>query len=310
MTYLCYVDESGTPDVPGTSSHFVLAGLAIPIERWQEADRAITAILQKYDLEDGEVHTAWLLRGYPEQGKIAGFEAMSRLERRAAVHRYRASELLRLRKLKSPKPARQAKKTYNHTEEYTHLTRDERRQAVIEIAKCISGWDFSVLFFEAIDKIHFDPIKTGRSIGEQAFEQLVSRFEQFLARNDELPVHGLLVHDNNHTIAKRHTQMMREFHKQGTLWAKVNRINETPMFVDSKLTRMVQMADLCSYAIRRYVENGETELIKPLLARTDTVNDRKSSSPSLVAVGGRHYAKMSCECEICIAHTPWRKLAK
>lgn len=73
MTYLCYIDESGTPEVPGTSSHFVLAGLAIPIERWQDADRQITEILTRYGLADEELHTAWILRSFPEQEKSPRF---------------------------------------------------------------------------------------------------------------------------------------------------------------------------------------------------------------------------------------------
>ena len=31
------------------------------------------------------------------------------------------------------------------------------------------------------------------------------------------------------------------------------------MFVDSQMTSMVQLADLCAYAIRRYLENPETQ---------------------------------------------------
>lgn len=306
MTYLCYVDESGTPEVPGTSSHFVLAGIALPIDRWQQADTEISAILRRYELENGEIHTAWMLRGYPEQGKIPGFQGMSFESRRSAVARHRASELLRLRKLKNPNPARQAKKSYKHTEDYVHLTRDERRELVLEIAHCVSKWDFAVLFFEAIDKLHFDPVRTNRSVGEQAFEQLVSRFEQFLRRAKH-PMHGLLVHDNNQTVARKHTDMMRQFHSQGTLWSKVERINETPLFVDSRLTRLVQIADLCSYAIRRYVENAEVELLEPILLRTDLVPDKRNKKSPPVAVGGRHYSLTSCQCTICIAHTPWRK---
>jgi hypothetical protein len=65
--YLCYIDESGVPEVPGNTSHFVLAGLAIPIDRWTEADREITTILSKYDLQNAEIHTAWLLRPFLEQ---------------------------------------------------------------------------------------------------------------------------------------------------------------------------------------------------------------------------------------------------
>jgi hypothetical protein len=36
--HFCYVDESGTSNIPGNTSHFVLAGLSIPIELWQNCD--------------------------------------------------------------------------------------------------------------------------------------------------------------------------------------------------------------------------------------------------------------------------------
>lgn len=47
---------------------------------------------------------------------------------------------------------------------------------------------------------------------------------------------------------------MRSFQARGTLWTDVDHIVETPFFVDSELTRMVQIADLCAYALRRYVD--------------------------------------------------------
>src|SRR5690348_798391 len=97
--YLCYMDESGTPEVPGNSSHFVLAGLSVPIWRWKDADREITRILDAYGLGDAEIHTAWMLRRYIEQSRIAGFESLPRSQRRSASERYRAAELLRLQRL-------------------------------------------------------------------------------------------------------------------------------------------------------------------------------------------------------------------
>jgi hypothetical protein len=48
---LCYIDESGTPDIPGNTSHYILAGLAIPVEKWKEAEIDIQKIKiggQKY----------------------------------------------------------------------------------------------------------------------------------------------------------------------------------------------------------------------------------------------------------------------
>jgi len=79
------------------------------------------------------------------------------------------------------------------------------------------------------------------------------------------------VHDNNETMAKKHTDLMRNFHTQGTLWTRVDRIIETPLFVDSRLTRMIQLADLCSYALRRYVEKGESNLFRRIFGRADRV---------------------------------------
>lgn len=298
MTYLCYIDESGTPEVPGTSSHFILAGVAVPLGCWLQADKEVGEILGRYGLADAELHTAWLVRAYPEQEKIPGFAKLDAASRRSAVQRFRAGDLLRLRKLKSSKPHAQAKKNYAKTDAYIHLTRAERKQLVLEVASCFAKWDFAVLFFEAIDKLHFDANRTGRSVGDQAFEQVITRFETFLKRQSDQDVRGLLIHDNNQTVALKHTELVRHFHAEGTLWAKIDRITETPLFVDSKLTRMVQIADLCSYAIRRYVENGEVELLGAILPRADLVEK--------VVVGARHFTNMKCKCRICMAHTPWR----
>jgi hypothetical protein len=49
--YLCYIDESGTSDIPGNTSHFVLAGLSIPIWHWKKYEADINAIKSKYKLE-------------------------------------------------------------------------------------------------------------------------------------------------------------------------------------------------------------------------------------------------------------------
>ncbi len=48
--YLCYIDESGTSQVPGNTSHFVLAGLSIPIEYWKKCDRAVAKIKKSINL--------------------------------------------------------------------------------------------------------------------------------------------------------------------------------------------------------------------------------------------------------------------
>ena len=297
--YICYVDESGTSEIPGNTSHFVLAGISIPIRLWRTADSSIYAILARYGLGGQELHTAWILRSYLEQTRIADFEKLDWASRRTAVDRLRNAYLLKLQQTKQSKTYRQIKKNFAHTKPYIHLTINERKALVQEVADCVSNWGFARLFAECIDKLHFDPNRSGRSIDEQAFEQVVSRFEQFLENTHESKGqrnYGLLVHDNNETVARKHTHLMRHFHQKGTLWTKVDRIIETPLFVNSTLTSMVQVADLCSYSLRRYLENGETDLFRRVFDRADRVHN--------TVVGVRHFTEMTCNCEICQAHRP------
>lgn len=297
--YICYIDESGTPEVPGTTSHFVLAGLSIPVDEWRRCDREISQVLGRYGLESAELHTGWLARKYLEQSRIPGFAEMDWAQRRSAVDRTRTTQLLTLQKKQSHSAYKQAKKNFAHSLPYTHLSFDERIDALRAVADTIGSWSDARLFAECIDKTHFDPNRTQRSIGEQAFEQVISRFQQYLsaASAQDAPSKdtlALLVHDNNQNVAKKHTDLMRQFHSNGTLWTSVDNIIETPLFVDSSLTRMVQMADLCAYALRRYVENNEVDLFRRVFVRADRAKGK--------TVGVRHFAGLACQCEICVAH--------
>jgi hypothetical protein len=293
--YFCYIDESGTPDVPGNTSHYILAGVSIPEHRWKTCDEDVERIKAKYGLADEEIHVAWILRSYPEQRKIPNFDTLTYGQRRQQVNAFRTSELLRLQRVKNKKQYSQTKKNYKSTEKYIHLTSDERRRLIQETAQLLSGWGFARLFAECIDKIHFDPSRAVKSIDEQAFEQVVSRFEYFLQGVGKAEKSfGLLIHDNNETVAKRHTLLMKKFHKEGTLWTNLKNIIETPLFVNSELTSMVQMADLCGYALRRYLENKEEDLFKLIFKRADRRGDS--------VVGVRHFTNGSCACCICSAH--------
>jgi hypothetical protein len=295
--HFCYIDESGVSSIPGNTSHFVLAGISIPVLLWSKADGAITAVLKKYGLEHEELHTAWLLRPYLEQLKIPNFEKLNWKDRRSAVERERTKELLRLQQAGQSKPYQQAKKNYKHSKPYIHLTRDERKVLVGDVAKMVAKWDYAKLFAECIDKIFFDPSKAKQSVDEQAFEQVISRFEQYLVNTSPKngpKNYGLIVHDNNETIARKHTTLMRHFQREGTFFTEIKRIVETPLFVDSSLTRMVQVADLCSYALRRYLENNEEELFEQIYNRADRVGKR--------VLGVRHFTDPNCSCLICESH--------
>jgi hypothetical protein len=295
--YFCYIDESGTPEIPGTTTHFVLTGLAIPSEHWSNCEQNINDIKNKYCLDDSEIHTGWILRKYREQFLIPDFEKLNHAQRRIEVDKLRKAELYKWRKSHLTKNKyKQNKKNYSQTKDYIHLTLDERKNFIKEIATAIGNWGFARLFAECIDKKFFIPSIAFAPVDAQAFEQVVSRFEQFLEKIGK-EQYGILIYDNNLTVAKKHTELMKSFHKKGTIWTKIHRIIETPFFVNSELTSMIQIADVCSYSIRRYLENNESELFDEVIKRADTHKNG-------VVVGIRHFSEKTCDCKICVGHKP------
>ena len=162
----------------------------------------------------------------------------------------------------------------------------------------IASWNDCRLFGEAVDKRSYGGQTPTVPVFDAAFTQVVARFAQFLtnrSRGFGTDLRGLLVQDNNVDVARRLIDLMRRFHAEGTPWAPVDRITEVPLFVDSELTSMVQVADLCAYATRRFVENDETELFDRIYSRFDRVVQ--------AVVGLRHYTgRNPCNCRICREH--------
>ena len=68
--YLCYIDESGEPELGHGTSHFVLVGLSIEAWDWKRQDQAVAALKDRFGLSNAEVHTGWMTRRYIEQEKI------------------------------------------------------------------------------------------------------------------------------------------------------------------------------------------------------------------------------------------------
>ncbi|MDE0341825.1 MAG: DUF3800 domain-containing protein [Deltaproteobacteria bacterium] len=206
-------------------------------------------------MADAELHTAWMLRKYLEQSKVPNFEQLGPADRRREVNRRRNSELTRLGASANNVRRRRARKLHRNTDPNIHLTSDDHRQVLLDVAETVSNWGFAHLFAECVDKAQFAPVRSSKSIDEQAFELVVSQFEWFLQNvrpgsSGPQRSHGLHVHDNNETVARKHIRMIRSFHAAGTVWTSVDCIIRTPMFVDSELTRMIQIADLCAYAQR------------------------------------------------------------
>lgn len=105
---------------------------------------------------------------------------------------------------------------------------------------------------------------SGEDIAEIAFEQLCSRFDHYLARlyrNTTRAERGLIIFDKSST-EKRIQTLAREFKYEGHTWGRTRNYAEVPVFLDSQASRLLQLADLVSYALFRFYERGDELLFR------------------------------------------------
>jgi len=289
--FILYMDESGVEELSSPPAHFVLLGVMIPASLWKELVGKLEDVKSAYDLREVEIHSGWMYRRYAEQESISGFDQFSRSDRRAQVEtqiRMRAGII-------GVRASRGKVKSYRREVQairpYIHLTLKERRECLAALATQLAEYPSVRIFAEAISKPDFSP-GIHASPYEMAFEQVLSRSQAFLAGQNDL---GILVSDNNSTVAPRLTELSRKFHRTGTFYRAIPNIVETPLFVDSSLTSMIQIADLCAFGLRRLIENQETWLWDRVEMRADHLGE--------VCVGVRHYTgKRPCNCRVCVAH--------
>ena len=288
--HILYVDESGVEELNVPPPHFVLLGLMIPAADWKHLDAAIERVKGGYDLAGVEIHTAWMARRFSEQEKIPGFEGLDHGARTNAFQKevQRRSGVLGVRG--NRKKIKAYRKECRETGRYAHLTRDERLACLRDLATELAKWEGIRIFADAISKADFQ-LGT-RSPYEMAFEQVLTRYQTYLSHVGDT---GIVVHDNNATVAPRLHQLCRRFHEEGTFYRQIPNIVETPLFVDSALTAMIQMADLCSFSLRRALEKNETEIWDIVESCVDEYRGIK--------VGVRHFTgPRPCTSRICIAH--------
>lgn len=127
-----------------------------------------------------------------------------------------------------------------------------------------------------------------------AFEQLCSRFDQFLARQRQggQAQRGLMILDRS-TRETRLQDMAATFRRDGHRWGRLRHIVDVPFFVDSRATRAIQYADLVTYALWRRFEQGDGEFLDLIRAGFD--------SEGGVVHGLLHarYADARCDCPYC-----------
>ena len=129
------------------------------------------------------------------------------------------------------------------------------------------------LFAVAVDRAAISP----QDPVEVAFEELCNRFNLFLQRGNsrtsdrtrwDSNQRGLIVMDDT-KHEKPIQALARHFRLNGGRWGKFRNLAEVPLFVDSRASRLVQLADLVAYATWRKYEHSDGRFFDPLVRLFD-----------------------------------------
>lgn len=139
------------------------------------------------------------------------------------------------------------------------------------------------LFAVAMHKDSFpgaDPI-------QKTCEEMAGHFDAYLARQETRQPgaekeRGLMIFDQTNHESTLHA-LLTEYRTTGASWGKIKHLAEIPMFTDSKLTRMLQLADFVAYAVFRRYEHGDSSFLDRIINKFDQSGGRLHGLVHLVS---------------------------
>ena len=149
------------------------------------------------------------------------------------------------------------------------------------------------LFAAAIEK---SAALYGENAVIHATEQILTRFDKFLAKRAELgdPQRGLVVFAEGR-FDKRAKVWVNEFRQLGTRWGVLKNLSDIPYFASVKETRLLQVADFVAHSVFMLYERRNPSLIQKFIHR---FNMRDGTIHGL-----RHFRPASatgpCDCPAC-----------
>jgi hypothetical protein len=132
-----------------------------------------------------------------------------------------------------------------------------------------------------------------------AFEEICNRFDLYLSRlrADGERQRGLLILDKT-AYETSLRAMALQFRTLGTRWGVVRNLADTPFFVESHASRLVQLADHVAYAVYRRYEHGDIQYF-------DVFSNRFDSSDGVVhGLVHKQTAEPRCMCLACVTRAP------
>jgi hypothetical protein len=90
-------------------------------------------------------------------------------------------------------------------------------------------------------------------------------------------------------------KLSKEFRKDGTRWGALKNIADTPFFVDSKASRLVQIADHIAHSVFRRYNSGDTQYFDLVAHRFDAVDG------VIHGLAHKHADAAICTCPGCLS---------
>lgn len=176
---------------------------------------------------------------------------------------------------------------------WKNLSSNDARGTLKSVLQVVNkSYDSTCLFACAIDKNAYpnnDPV-------EMAFEDLCQRFDLFLKRlklaGDSQ--RGMIILDKS-TRETSLQKLSQEFRKVGTQWGTLRNIADTPFFVDSRASRLVQIADHVAYSVFRRYNSGDAQYFDMIAHRFD------SDDNIIHGLVHKHAGRDICTCPACLS---------
>ncbi len=141
----------------------------------------------------------------------------------------------------------------------------QRVQAVVDILSLLANPQLKLrVFASVIEK----KTMAKDDVLNKSFENVAMHFDQYLAnmwhtRRD--PQRGLIIFDKT-SYEEKLQALSSVFKRRGHSMGRLRNFAEVPLFLDSRASRLIQMADLIAYWIFRYYQSGDDrgfKLIEP-----------------------------------------------
>lgn len=91
------------------------------------------------------------------------------------------------------------------------------------------------------------------------FEQISVRFDKYLSRinrRQKIKERGIMILDK--AKGELDTQLLAlKFKHEGHRWERLKNMAEVPLFLDSKSSRLIQLADLIAFAVYRFYQHAD-----------------------------------------------------